>query len=69
MTVECISKVKSCANDSKAVLTILGNTESGTIGVHTRDDDNDVVLIAISAVDASNLINDIARFLSKAVEE
>lgn len=69
MTIRCISKVKSCANDSKAVLSILGNTESGTIGVHVRDDDNDVVLIAISAEDASLLINDIARFLSKVVEE
>lgn len=69
MTIRCISKVNSCANDSKAVLSILGNTESGTIGVHIRDDDNDVVLIAISAEDASYLINDIARFLSKVVEE
>ena len=69
MTINCICKVKSCADKSKAVLSILGNTESGTIGVHVRDDDNDVVLIAISAVDASFMVNEIVKFLSKVVEE
>ena len=69
MNVKGICTVKSCADKSRAVLTIMGNPESGTIGVHIRDDEGDCVLIAISAVDASNMCNEIVKFLTKVVEE
>lgn len=70
MTVDIreIYRGKSCADGPKAQLLVMGAMDKGVIGIEIKDDEGDRYLIALSPVDASEMIARIAGFLKKVVE-